>query len=609
MTRAHVRVLAASLGRALRLVWCSAPRLALAQAMLAVTQALLPLVTLYALKRAVDAATSVVRALSGAGATNGGAWSALLHNPTGRDVAAWFVFGAAAMGANACLRALAAWIGEQHAMAVSDHVHARLHDKLLAVDLAFFEDSGDQNRLYLAQSQAMTRPISVMDSLFQILQGAVGFLGVLVLLAALHPLVALVLALTGVPALLLRLHRGQRLYEWRRDLAPLEREAGYFHHLLTDGDYAKELRLQGHGAFCRTRFDAVRTRLRDARLVWRRYVLSRELAMQFVMLAIAAALLLWMTGQLIIGALTLGALVMYAQAVQRGQGQLGMLVGAVVDVYQSALFLQAFDELMSLPARVAAPAAPRVAPSPMRQGIFFERVEFTYPGTDRPVLSGLTFAIRPDERLALVGANGAGKSTIVKLLCRLYDPTAGRILVDGVDLRELDPAAWRRRIGVLFQDFGRYQLTVAENIWLGDPRGTAADPRVAAAAQSTGLDEVVRTWPQGLATPLGRWLREGTEPSAGQWQRIALARAMLRESDLLIMDEPTSALDARTQRDVIRMLQTAAAGRTALVVSHRPEMLAWTQRVIVLRDGAVLEEGTAATLRSGDGEFARLFSD
>jgi ATP-binding cassette subfamily B protein len=405
------------------------------------------------------------------------------------------------------------------------------------------------------------------------------------------------------------MQRGQRLYEWRRDLAPLEREAGYFHHLLTSGEYAKELRLQGHGEFCGARFAAVRSRLRDARLVWRRYVLSRELALQFVMLAIAAALLLWMTGRLLAGALTLGALVMYAQAVQRGQGQLGLLVGAVVDVYQSALFLQAFDDLMALPARVVAPVVPRAAPTPMRQGIVFERVEFTYPGTDRAVLRGLSFALRPDECVALVGANGAGKSSIVKLLCRLYDPTAGRILVDGVDLRELDPAAWRRRIGVLFQDFGRYQLTAAENIWIGDPRGTAADPRVAAAAQRTGLDKVVEGWPQGLSTPLGRWLREGTEPSAGQWQRIALARAMLREADLLIMDEPTSALDACTQREVIRLLQTAALGRTTLVVSHRPEMLAWTQRVIVLREGAVVEEGTEAALRSGAGEFARLFSE
>jgi ATP-binding cassette subfamily B protein len=461
---------------------------------------------------------------------------------------------------------------------------------MLAVDLAFFENSDDQNRLHLAQSQAMTRPINVMDSLFQILQGSVGFLSVILLLTTLQPLIALVLALAGVPALLFRLYRGQRLYEWRRDLAPLEREAGYFHHLLTTGETAKELRLQGHGAFCRTRFVAIRNRLRDARLIWRRYTLTRELAMQFVMLTITAVLLLWMTGQLLAGALTLGALVMYVQAVQRGQGQLGLLATAVADLYQSALFLKAFDELMELPTRIIAPTEPIIVPAPMRQGIAFDHVSFTYPGTDRAVLHDLTFTLHPNERVALVGANGAGKSTLVKLLCRLYDPTHGRILVDGVDLRELDPVTWRQRVGVLFQDFGRYQLTVAENIWIGDPRGSSTDARVAASAHHAGVDEIVQDWPQGLSTPLGRWLREGMEPSAGQWQRIALARALIRDAELLIMDEPTSALDAHTQGDVVRMLQAAATGRMALVISHRPEILAWTERVIALRNGSVIEE-------------------
>ena len=608
MTRKHIRVLAFSLGRALRLVWRSAPRLAQAQVVLTAAQALLPLVTLYALKRVVDAATVVVRTLPDARGADGTPWGLLLHNSTGRDVAVWLFIGAAAIGVNACLHALASWVAEQHAMAVSDRVHADLHSKLLSVDLAFFENSGDQDRLHLAQSEAMTRPISILGSLFQILQGSIGFCGVLLLLSTLQPWVALVLALAGVPALIVRLSRGRRLYEWRRSLAPLEREAGYFHHVLTDGDYAKELRLHGYGDFCRARFASVRGRLRDARLVWRRYVLSRELVMQFVMLAVTAALLLWMSNRLLAGTLTLGALVMYAQALQRGQGQLGLLAGAAADVYQSALFLQAFEELLGLPERVVAPAVPRAVPAPMRQGIVFDHVGFTYPGTDRAVLRDLTFALRPGECAALVGANGSGKSTLVKLLCRLYDPTAGRILVDGVDLRELDPAAWRQRIGVLFQDFGRYQLTGAENIWIGDPRGTAADPRIAAAAHHAGLDEVVRNWPQGLATPLGRWLHEGTEPSAGQWQRIALARTLLRDAELLIMDEPTSALDEPTQRQVVDMLKTAAVGRMALVVSHRPEMMDWTQRLIVLHEGTVAEDGTPAMLRSAGGEFSRLFS-
>ena len=603
----RLRTFALTLGHALQLVWRSSPRLSLGNALVAGLQALLPLAALVALKRAVDAAAGAVHA-SAPGSATGHWWALLQSQAASREVAFWFIIGAVVMGATAVLRVLAAWLGELHAMAVSDHVHALLHRKLLEVDLAFFEDTAQQNRLHLAQEQAMTRPIGVLHSLFQLLQGTIGFLGVLLLLSALSPSIAIVLALAGFPALLLRLYRSQRLFEWQCSLAPLEREAGYFHHLMTSGENAKEARLQAHGDFCRQKFEAVRTRLRAARLTWRRYVLSQELAMQVFALGVVAVLLLWMTGRLIAGTLTIGALVMYAQAVQRGQGLLGMSVASIVDLYQSALFLQAFDELLQLPVRISPPAVPRSVPSPLRQGLVFENVSFVYPGTDRAVLQDLSFAVAPDESVAIVGANGAGKSTVVKLLCRLYDPVAGRILVDGVDLRELDPAAWRARIGVLFQDFARYQLTAAENVWIGDPRGAAGDPRIAAAAQRAGLDETIRQWPQGLQTPLGRWLREGVEPSVGQWQRIALARALLRPADLLILDEPTSALDAHTQHDVIRMLRAAAAGRLTLVVSHRPEMLELASRVIVLGDGAVVETGAPEALRRADGAFARLFA-
>ena len=426
---------------------------------------------------------------------------------------------------------------------------------------------------------------------------------------ALPPLLALALALAGVPALLLRLHRSRRLFEWRRGLAPIEREAGYFHSLLTSGGAAREARLNGFGGFCRERFGAARERLRAARLVWRRRVLGEELLLQLLTLAVAAAMLVWMTGRLAAGALTLGALVMYVQAVQRGQAQVGALVAAIVDLHQAALFLTAFEEILRQPTRVTAPPAPRPAPAAVRQGIVFDRVSFAYPGTGRPVLRELSFTLAAGERLAVAGANGAGKSTLVKLLCRLYDPDSGRILVDGIDLRELDPAAWRRRVGVLLQDFGRYQLTAAENIWIGDPQGSPSDGRVVAAAARVGLDTVARQWPQGLDTPLGRWLRPGVEPSMGQWQRLALARALLRETALLVLDEPTSALDACTQQELIRLLRQEAAGRPALVVSHRPEMLAWARRVIVLRDGAVLEQGDAQALLRARGELARLFPE
>jgi ATP-binding cassette subfamily B protein len=223
------------------------------------------------------------------------------------------------------------------------------------------------------------------------------------------------------------------------------------------------------------------------------------------------------------------------------------------------------------------------------------------------VLQDVSFAIRPGERVAVAGANGAGKTTLVKLLCRLYDPTSGRILIDGVDLREVDPAAWRARIGVVFQDFEHYQFTAAENVWIGDPHGSADDPRVAAAAQRAGLTEAVAAWPQGLHTQLGRWLREGVEPSVGQWQRVALARAFVRDPDVLVLDEPTSALDPQAQRDVLEKLRELSAGRLALIVSHRLPAVDLADRVVVLREGRVSEQGAPADLLAQGGELARLF--
>ena len=597
-------------GHALRLAWSSAPGLALSQTLLVALQALLPLAAMVALKRAVDAATLLAR--QGLPAPPGGLAGLgfhLLREPASRAVALWFVAGAVVIAALAVLRGLLAWVAEQHALAVSDRVHGLLHAKLLEVDLAFFEDVREQERLHLVQSQAMTRPVGVLNALFQLLRSAIALGGVLVLLALFEPRMALALALAGIPGLLLRLHRSRRLFQWRRGLAPLEREAGYFHTLLTSGGSAKEARLNGFGGFCRERFGAARTRLREARLVWRRRVLGEDLLLQLLTLAVAAVLLLWMTGHLVAGTMTLGSLVMYVQAIQRGQGQVGALVAAIIDLHQAAFFLTAFEEVLQQPARVTSPPSPRPVPAPIRQGIVFDQVGFAYPGTGRPVLRELSFTLAAGERLAVAGANGAGKSTLVKLLCRLYDPDSGRILVDGIDLRELDPAAWRRRVGVLLQDFGRYQLTAAENIWIGDPQGSPSDGRVVAAAARVGLDTVARQWPQGLDTPLGRWLRPGVEPSMGQWQRLALARALLRETALLVLDEPTSALDACTQQELIRLLRQEAAGRPALVVSHRPEMLAWARRVIVLRDGAVLEQGDAQALLRARGELARLFPE
>ena len=518
----------------------------------------------------------------------------------------WILFGAACLFLTACTRLLVTWVAEFHALAVTDRVYDLLHDTLLRADYSFFENPNDQNRLYMAREQALSRPTRVLTGIGQILYSITGLVGVLAILARFSPLLPLFIALAALPVLFFKLNRTRRFYEWRKSLTPIEREAGYFHSVMTDNAGAKEIRLYGHGDFCRTRFAAARAKLKEERIAWRRYVLTREAAGLLIGLLATGLILLWMTGRLLSGTITVGALVLCIQTVQRSQAAIGMFLNAVAALFEDALFLQSFEELLRQPAALSTPARPKPTPGSITHGIAFENVSFTYPGATRPALRNLSFTLRPCERVVLAGANGAGKSTLVKLLCRLYDPDAGRILVDGTDLRDLDPAVWRSRIGALFQDFNHYQTTAAENIWIGHPQTPPDSPAIERAALDAGMGPLLAGWPLGLKTRLGRWLHDGIEPSIGQWQKIALARAFLRPAALYILDEPTSALDSASQRETLDTLARLSRGKIALFASHRHLTPGMADRVLLLADGTLAADATPAVL-AADPRYTNLF--
>lgn len=583
------------LTRAGALVWSSARGAAAAQLALAVLQGVMPLAGLYAMKRVVDAATAGVA--SGGGAA---AWA---------DVGIWLAAGALVAIGLVAARSLAALVGEALQQSVLDSVYDRLHAKSLAVDLEFYEDPKAHDRMHLAQEQAASRPARLVSGLTQLAQNGIGLAGILILVAAFHWTLALALAAAALPALWFRVRDARRLYAWRKLQAPAERESNYFHWLLTGDTQAKELRVYGHGDYCRRRFQTVRALLRRERLALLRRVHTGEAAAGGLAALVMLGACLTLVGRLFAGALTLGGLVMYVQAFQRAQAQFAVLFGALAGLYEDSLFLGAFFELMDLPARVRAPAAPRPVPHPLREGVVFENVSFTYPGARPPALRDVSLTLRPGECVALAGANGAGKTTLVKLLCRLYDPDAGRILLDGLDLREFDPAELRRRIGILFQDFAHYQLSARDNIWVGSPELPADSPRIRAAAEASGAAAVIAGLSRGYDTLLGHWFQDGEEISLGQWQKLALARAFVRDADLVVLDEPSSALDPFAEAAVLNRWRQIAAGRVALIVSHHRAAVRLADRVVVLREGRVVEEGPPAALMARAGEYARLFQN
>jgi ATP-binding cassette subfamily B protein len=307
------------------------------------------------------------------------------------------------------------------------------------------------------------------------------------------------------------------------------------------------------------------------------------------------------------GAITAGGLVMYLQAFQRGQDALREVLRGLADLYADNLYLSNLYEFLDLEPKVTEPSRPASIPRPMKTGIVFDHVTFQYPTGSRPVLQDINLTIRPGEHIALVGENGSGKTTLIKLLCRLYDPTEGRITLDGSDLREFATAALRREIGVIFQDYAQYHLTARENIWFGNVDLAPDDPGVADAARYAGADEVIHRLPAGYETILGKWFADGEELSIGEWQKIALARAFFCDAPVLVLDEPTSAMDAKAEYEVFQRFRRLAHGRTAVLISHRFSTVRMADRIYVLNGGEIVEGGTHEELVQLGGTYAHLF--
>ena len=581
------------LRRALRLVWRSAPGWTLASLALLVIQGLLPLVSLYLMKLVLDGATAGLSAPDKAAAFGQVALSvAMLGGVT--------LFGYV-------LGSVAGLVNEAQSLTVTDHVYDVLHGKSVAVDLEYYESAQYYDTLHRAQEEAPYRPTRIVGGLAQLAQNGLSLAAMAGLLLVFHWSVAVVLFAAALPGVLVRLRYSQKMYRWRQARASTERRTWYYHSLVTGDGMAKEIRLFGLGDLFINRFRQLRRQLRRERLTiaWQRSL--TELAIQSIATLAVYGCYGFIAYRTVEGSITVGDLVMYFQAFQRGQGALQSVLGSLAGLYEDNLFLSNFYDFMDLRPKVVEAARPQPLPEPIRQGIEFDHVSFQYPNGTRPVLEDISLTIRPGETVALVGENGSGKTTLIKLLCRLYDPVSGAIRIDGIDLREFEIAALRRAIGVVFQDFARYQLSARENIWFGDITAPPEDGRILAAAQYAGADQVINTLPHGYDTLLGKYFEEGEELSIGQWQKIALARAFLRDSQIIVLDEPTASLDARAEYEVFEHFRQLAAGRTAILISHRFSTVRMADRIYVLQDGRIVESGSHAELVRQGGLYAQLF--
>ncbi len=582
------------LPRTFALVWAAARGWTVLWGALLVMQGLLPVGTVYLSRSVVDQMLAAVR--------SGGDWS----NVRPALLSAALI--AAVVLATEVLRSLTGYVRTAHSELVQDHISALIHQKSASIDLAFYDSPDFYDHLHRARTEASYRPVALLENAGSLLQNGITLAAMAAVLLPFGWWLPLVLLAGTLPALIVALRHTLRQHEWRRRITPDERRTWYFDWLLTAPETASEMRLFNLAGHFEKAYATLRQRLRGEKMALTGAQSAAQFGAGAAALAVSSGAMAWMMWRAVRGLATLGDLALFYQALQLGLGLMRSLLEGLAQLYGNILFLGSLFEFLGLQPRITSVSSPLPVPA-LRDGIRFRNVVFRYPGSRGAALENFDLSIPAGRLTAVVGTNGAGKSTLVKLLARFYDPDEGWLEWDGLDLRGFSPEALRRRIAILFQQSVHYNATLRDNIAFGDLKRTPGAEEVAGAAQQAGVEAIVGHLPEGYDSLLGKYFDRGAELSTGEWQRIALARALYRQAPVLVLDEPTSAMDPWAELAWLRRLREVTQGRTVLIITHRLTTARFADVIHVMERGRIVESGTHEQLLHLSGRYCQAWED
>jgi ATP-binding cassette subfamily B protein len=579
------------LGKTLSLVWAASRYWTVAWMILLLLQGLLPAASLSLIPQVVNALVAV----TGTGISAASIQTVLM--PVS------LLVGIMLLGE--LINSAAEWIRTAQSELVQDYVNGLIHQQSVAVDYGLYEYSEYNDQLGRAREGASGRSLALLESTGSLLQNSITLIAIAALLLPYGVWLPLVLAISAFPAFCVLLYLNKAQYQWSQKTTTERRWLMYYDLLLTNSATAAEVRLFDFGDYFQSAYQNLRRKLRNEQLqLLKQQTIGRFIAGLFGLIVSGLALA-WIGRQVLLGILNLGDLALFFQAFKQGQGVVKSVLSNLGQIYRNGLFIGNLFDFLKIQPQIVDPPQPVAVPAKPQQGIQFKQVSFSYPGTQEPVLENFNLTLPAGKIVAIVGDNGAGKSTLIKLLCRFYDPESGSIHLDGIDIREFSVKQLRRLITVLFQSPIPYYTTASENIALGDISAPVNQAEIETAAKASGIHEKISQLPLGYNTMLGKLFPQGTDLSGGQWQRLALARAFFRRSQIIILDEPTSAMDPWAEHDWLERFRTLASDRTAVVITHRFTLAMQADIIHVMRDGQIVESGNHQQLLALDGLYAQ----